>query len=202
MEIYSSLSVLLGASWLSGFNAYATIGFLGLFGRLGWLTLPNGLATLEHPAVFGIALALYLIEFIADKVPAIDSLWDSIQTFIRVPAGAILAFAAVGDVAPELKLLATMLGGGLALSAHATKSSIRALVNLSPEPFSNWMLSLGQDGALLLLIWVMFYFPIFMLGILLLFLILFIWFMPKIFRTFGRLFGRRVQKPSDSSLPA
>jgi len=202
MEIYSTLSVLLGASWLSGFNAYATIGFLGLFGRLGWLTLPAGLHTLEHPAVFGIALALYLVEFIADKVPAFDTFWDSIQTFVRIPAGAVLAFAAVGDVSPELKLLATLLGGGMALSAHATKSSIRALVNLSPEPFSNWILSLGQDGAILLLLWLMFYFPILMLGILLLFLIFFIWFLPKIFRTFSRIFRRIWSKPPQPSLPA
>ncbi|MDX1387116.1 MAG: DUF4126 domain-containing protein, partial [bacterium] len=112
--------------------------------------------------------------------------WDSIQTFIRIPAGAVLAYAAVGEVSPELKLAAALVGGGLAFSAHATKSSVRAMVNMSPEPVSNWMLSLGQDGLLLLCIWLMFYFPFLMLAIIGGFLIFFIWFIPKIFRTFGR----------------
>jgi len=190
MEFFSTLSILLGSSFLSGFNAYATIGFLGLFGRLGWLALPNGMDVLTHPAVFGIALFLYLIEFIADKVPAFDTVWDSIQTFIRIPAGAVLAYAAVGPVAPELKFAAALVGGSLAFSAHATKSSIRAMVNLSPEPVSNWLLSIGQDGALLICIWLMFYFPFLMLALIGGFIIFFIWFIPKIFRTFGRMFRK------------
>lgn len=190
METIQTLSVLLGSSFLSGFNAYATVGFLGLFGRIGWLQLPGSLEVLEHPAVIAIALFLYLVEFIADKVPAFDTVWDSIQTFIRIPAGAILAYAAVGDVSPELKLAAVLVGGGLAFSAHATKSSIRALANLSPEPFSNWFLSLGQDFVLLLCIWFMFHFPFLMLAIVGAFLIFFIWFIPKIFRTFGKIFQK------------
>ena len=190
MEFFSTLSILLGSSFLSGFNAYATIGFLGLFGRLGWLTLPNGMDILTHPAVFGIALFLYLVEFIADKIPAFDTVWDSIQTFIRIPAGAVLAYAAVGPVSPELQFAAALIGGTLAFSAHATKSSVRAMVNMSPEPVSNWLLSIGQDGALLICIWLMFYFPFLMLALIGAFLIFFIWFIPKIFRTFGRMFRK------------
>src|SRR5215831_10761210 len=103
MDVLSTLSLMLGGSWASGLNAYATIGFLGLFGRLGWLSLPESLHPLTHPAVFGVALFLYLVEFVADKVPAFDTVWDSVHTFIRVPAGAVMSYAAVGDVSPELK---------------------------------------------------------------------------------------------------
>lgn len=190
MDTIQTLSVLLGSSFLSGFNAYATVGFLGLFARLGWLQLPGSLNGLEHPAIITLALFLYLVEFIADKVPALDTVWDSIQTFIRIPAGAILAYAAVGDVAPELKLAAGLVGGGLAFSAHATKTSVRSLVNLSPEPFSNWFLSLGQDVSLFVCVWLMFYFPFLMLAIVGIFLVPFIWFIPKIFRTFGKIFQK------------
>jgi len=190
METLSTWAVLLGSGFLSGLSTYATVGFLGLFGRLGWLTLPDGLEVLTHPLVFGIALGLYFLEFIADKVPAFDTALDSIQTFIRIPAGAILTYAAVGDVAPELKFAALLLGGTLAFSAHSTKSAIRALANLSPEPISNWMLSLGQDGFLLLCVWLMFYFPVLFLGILGLFLIAFFWFLPKIIRVFVKVFQK------------
>lgn len=194
MEIYQTLSILVGTSFLSGWNAYATVGFLGLFGRLGWLQLPNNLEILTHPAVFGIALALYLLEFLADKIPAVDSAWDAIHTFIRIPAGAILAYAAVGPVDPGLKIAAGLLGGTLAFTAHATKSSVRAMVNMSPEPFSNWLLSFSQDGALLVSIWVMVHLPFLMLALVGLFLLFFFWFSRKIFRGFGGLF-RRVPSP-------
>lgn len=184
MDSISTLSVMLGSAWTSGLNVYATVGFLGLFGRLGWLSLPAGLESLEHPAVIGVALFLYLVEFVADKVPAFDTVWDSIQTFIRVPAGAVLAYAAVGAVSPELKLAAFLIGGSLAFSAHATKSSIRASANLSPEPFSNWLLSIGEDLTVFASIWFMFAHPYVMLALLAVFLVFFIWFMPKIFRAF------------------
>ena len=184
MDSISTLSLMLGSAWTSGLNVYATVGFIGLFGRLGWLSLPAGLETLAHPAVIAVALFLYLVEFVADKIPAFDTAWDSIQTFIRVPAGAILAYAAVGEVSPELKLAAFLIGGSLAFSAHATKSSIRASANLSPEPFSNWLLSIGEDLMVFASIWVMFAHPYVMLAILAVFLLFFIWFMPKIFRAF------------------
>lgn len=190
MEVISQLSLLMGSSFLTGINAYATIGFLGLFGRIGWLNLPQGLEILTHPVVFGIALFLFVLEFFADKVPALDSLWDGIQTFIRIPAGAVLAFAAVGDVSPELKFAALLLGGSLAASAHATKSSIRVMVNLSPEPISNWLLSLSEDGFVLISLWLMFYFPIVMLGIIILFVVFFIWFFPKILKIFKGIFQK------------
>ncbi|MBL7685275.1 MAG: DUF4126 domain-containing protein [Deltaproteobacteria bacterium] len=182
MDILSTLSVMLGSSWISGLNAYAAIGFLGLFGRMGWIHLPESLHPLTHPAVFGIALFFYLVEFIADKIPAFDSFWDSIQTFFRIPAGALMAYGAVGDVSPELKVISTIVGGTLALTAHTAKSSLRAVANMAPEPVSNWFLSFGQDFLVLSSIWLMFQHPWAMLAVLFVFLIFFIWFIPKIFR--------------------
>jgi len=184
MDTLASLSVWLGTSWVSGLNTYATVGFLGLFGKIGWLTLPDELHPLTNPIVFGVALFLYLVEFVADKIPAFDTVWDGVHTFIRIPAGAILAWAAVGAVSPELKVVAALVGGSLAFSAHATKASIRASANLSPEPFSNWFLSISEDITVLLSIYLMFHHPYLMLGILAVFLLFFIWFIPKIWRSF------------------
>jgi hypothetical protein len=191
MDTLSTLSLALGSSWASGINVYATVGFLGLFGRLGWLSLPESLHALTHPLVFAIALFLYLVEFVADKIPAIDSLWDSIQTFIRVPAGAVLAWAAVGGVSEELKVAAALIGGSLALSSHATKSSLRAAVNLSPEPFSNWFLSIGEDLLVVFSVWAMVSHPYLMLGILVIFLLFFAWFARWIWGVFRRIFRRK-----------
>ncbi len=190
MDALSTLSLMLGSSWASGLNAYATVGFLGLFGKIGWLDLPEGLHPLTHPAVFGVALFLYLVEFIADKIPAFDTAWDSVQTFIRVPAGAVLAYGAVGPVSPELKLAATLIGGSLAFSAHATKSSVRMAVNASPEPFSNWFLSVGEDLMVFFSLWFMFEHPYVMLAIVAVFLLFFAWFLPKIFRGFRWMFRK------------
>lgn len=190
MNVLSQLSLILGTSWISGLNAYGAVGFLGLFGYLNWIHLPESLHPLAHPVVFSIALVLYLVEFVADKVPAIDTVWDSVQTFVRIPAGAVLAYAAVGDVSPELKVAATLVGGGMAFSAHAAKSSIRATANLSPEPFTNWILSFAQDGILFLSIYFIFKHPYLMLALLFVFLLFFIWFIPKIFRTFRWMFRK------------
>ena len=190
MGLIATLSAMFGSSFLSGFSAYATVGFLGLFGRLGWLNLPEGLKVLENPTIFGIALALFVVEFVADKVPAFDSFWDSIQTFIRIPTGAVLAYAAVGDVSPELKFGAVLLGGTVAFSAHASKSTVRALANMSPEPISNWLLSLGQDTLILLGVFLIFYLPLLMLMIIALFFVAFLFFLPKIFRTFRWVFRK------------
>lgn len=193
MDTIAQLSLLVGPSFLSGINAYATIGFLGLFGRLGLLTLPTDLEVLQHPVVIGIALFLYALEFIADKVPALDSLWDSIHTFIRIPAGAILAYAAAGPVSPELKLGALLLGGTLAASAHGTKTALRAIINWSPEPFSNWLLSLAEDGFVLLGVLMIFYVPLLMLVILALFIAFFIWFFPKMLRVLKIAFRKGIE---------
>ncbi len=184
MNAITQLSLLIGPSFLSGINAYATVGFLGLFGRLGWLTLPKGLEILTHPPVFGVALALFVVEFVADKIPAVDSFWHGIQSFVRIPCGALLAYATAGSVEPHLKIAAFLLGGTLAASSHAAKAGLRALANLSPEPFSNWFLSLSEDAFLVVCLFLIFFVPLLMIVILALFVLFAIWFFPKIFRVF------------------
>ena len=153
MNPIGTLGLALGAGFSSGLNLYATVATLGLLQRVGVLHLPQSLQVLSHPWVLGIAIALYLIEFFADKFPYFDTIWDAIHTFIRPPAAALLAFAAAGGAAPEWRWAAALLAGGVALTAHGTKASARAAVNTSPEPFSNWFLSFGEDILAVWLTW-------------------------------------------------
>jgi hypothetical protein len=146
MNPIETLGLALGAGFSSGLNLYATVATLGLLQRFGVLHLPAGLQPLAHPWVLGIAIALYLLEFLTDKIPYVDTVWDAIHTFIRPPAAAILAYAAAGGAAPEWRC-------GVALTSHGTKASARAAVNASPEPFSNWALSFGEDVLAVWLTW-------------------------------------------------
>jgi hypothetical protein len=148
-----TLSLALGTGFSSGLNLYATVATLGLLQRFGVIHLPASLQGLGHPWVIGVAAALYLIEFFADKIPYVDTVWDFIHTFIRPPAAALLAYAAAGGAAPEWRWGAALLGGGVALTSHGTKASARAAVNVSPEPFSNWILSFGEDVLAVWLAW-------------------------------------------------
>jgi hypothetical protein len=153
MNPIEMLGLALGAGFSSGLNLYASVATLGLLQRLGVIHLPPSLEVLSHPWVLGIAISLYLIEFFADKFPYFDTTWDVIHTFIRPPAAALLAFAAAGGAAPEWRWGAALLAGGVALTAHGTKASARAAVNTSPEPFSNWFLSFGEDILAVWLTW-------------------------------------------------
>jgi hypothetical protein len=153
MNPIETLGLALGAGFSSGLNLYATVATLGLLQRFGVLQLPPSLQVLSHSWVLGTALALYLVEFFADKIPYLDTFWDLIHTFIRPPAAALLAFAAAGGVAPEWRWAAALLAGGVALTSHGTKASARAAVNTSPEPFSNWILSFGEDLLAVWLTW-------------------------------------------------
>lgn len=153
MNPLQTLSLALGAGFSSGLNLYATVATLGLLQRFGVLHLPVSLQILSHPWVLGIALALYLIEFFADKIPYVDTIWDVVHTFIRPPAAALLAYAAAGGAAAEWRWGAALLAGGVALTSHGTKASARAAVNTSPEPFSNWALSFGEDLLAVWLTW-------------------------------------------------
>ncbi len=153
MNPVETFGLALGAGFSSGLNLYATVATLGLLQRFGVLHLPPGLQALSHRWVLGIAIALYLLEFFADKVPYIDTVWDAVHTFIRPPAAALLAFAAAGEAPPEWRWGTALIAGGIALTAHGTKASARAAVNASPEPFSNWALSLGEDVLAVWLAW-------------------------------------------------
>jgi hypothetical protein len=153
MNPVETLGLALGAGFSSGLNLYATIATLGLLQRFGVIHLPPALQVLSHPWILGVAVALYLIEFVADKIPYVDTIWDAIHTLIRPPAAALLAYAAAGSAPPEWRWGAALLAGGVALTSHGTKASTRAAVNTSPEPFSNWTLSFGEDVLAVWLTW-------------------------------------------------
>ena len=144
-QLISTIAIAMGASWVSGINLYASVATLGLLGRFADLQLPGELQVLTSWWVIGVAIALYAIEFVADKVPYVDSTWDVIHTFIRVPAGAVLAASAFGDFDKGIQVIALLLGGGLALSSHGTKAATRAMLNASPEPVSNVVASIAED---------------------------------------------------------
>src|SRR5271163_1776031 len=153
MNPLETIGLALGTGFSSGLNLYATVATLGILQRFGVIHLPEPMRALAHPWVIGIAGTLYAIEFFADKIPYIDTIWDAAHTFIRPPAAAVLAYAAAGSAAPEWRWGAALLAGGVALTAHGAKASTRAAANVSPEPFSNWLLSFGEDLLAVWLTW-------------------------------------------------
>jgi len=153
MSPIETLSLVLGTGFSSGLNLYATVATLGILQRFGVIHLPEKLQVLSHPLVLGVALALYAVEFLADKVPFIDSVWQAIHTFIRPPAAALLAFSVTAAASEPWRWAAALLAGGIALTSHGTKASARAAANLSPEPLSNWALSFGEDLLAVWLTW-------------------------------------------------
>jgi len=188
MEWFSTLSLALGSAWTSGINLYATVTVLGLLQKFGAAKLPGGLDALDNWWIIGIAGGLYLVEFFADKIPYVDSVWDVVHTFIRVPAGAIVAYAATNQLDSSITIPATLIGGGLALSSHGTKAALRVGANLSPEPVSNWVLSLVEDGVAFIGVVLAVFAPMIIASILIVFVLLFVWFFPKVFRAIVRMF--------------
>jgi len=182
MGTIEALSLAMGTAWTSGINLYATVAALGIARQMELIQLPQNLEVLAHPAVITIACVMYVIEFFADKVPYLDSGWDALHTFIRVPAGAILAARALGDMSPALELAAMLAGGAIALAAHGAKATTRLAINASPEPFTNWSASVTEDVAVLGGIWMIFNHPIVMLILVVAFVGVGVWIMPKIYR--------------------
>ena len=183
MDVITILGTALGAAWTSGINLYATVAVLVLLQRFGFVSrLPGGLEVLDNWWIIGVALFLYAVEFFADKIPYVDTVWDAVHTFIRVPAGAIIALAATTDLDPSIQVVALLIGGGLALSTHGTKATVRAGANLSPEPVTNWTLSLVEDvfavGAVVLAV----LHPVVVLVLILIFLLILAWILPKVVR--------------------
>jgi hypothetical protein len=146
METLALVGRTLGFSLAAGVNLYATVALIGLASRFGWVSLPPGYQPFGSLWVIGIASTLYCVEFVADKVPWVDTLWDAVHTFVRPIGGAALAVAALGDASPTMKIVAALLGGAVATSSHITKAGTRVVANTSPEPFSNLILSLMEDG--------------------------------------------------------
>ncbi len=181
-DIISTIALTMGASWASGINLYAALLVLGLGGATGQIVLPETLALVQNPLVIGAAGCMYCVEFVADKIPGVDTGWDALQTFVRIPAGAMLAAGAVGDVGPAMELATALVGGGIAATSHVTKAGSRVILNTSPEPFTNWTASIGEDVAVFGGLWVALNHPIFFLILLVLFLALVAWLLPKIWR--------------------
>jgi hypothetical protein len=200
-QISTTLALTMGLAWASGINLYATLFTLGYLANTGNLNLPPDLQIVANPMVMGAAGVMYFIEFFADKMPGIDTGWDTIHTFIRIPAGAMLAAGTVGDLNPAVELAAAILGGGLAAGTHATKAGTRVLINTSPEPFTNWFASVGEDVAVIGGVWACINHPVLFLIALVLFVLLMVWLLPrlwvgvkKVFRFIIRLF-RREESP-------
>jgi hypothetical protein len=182
------IALTMGVAWASGINLYAAILMLGLLGSTGNITLPPDLLILTNPMVIFAAGAMYLVEFVADKIPGVDTGWDALHTFIRIPAGALLAANAVGNVNPAVALAAAILGGGLAAGSHTFKAGIRGLINTSPEPFTNWTASVLEDITVVAGLWMALHYPWLFIGLLVMFILLMIWLLPKIWRGIKKAF--------------
>lgn len=192
METIDTLALTLGAGWAAGINLYAAILVLGYMGMTGHVTLPPGLEVLSDPMVMGIAGIMYCVEFFADKTPGVDSGWDTLHTFIRIPAGALLAAGAASgfEVDQAAELVAALVGGTLAAGSHFTKAGSRLMINTSPEPVSNWTASILEDLAVIGGLWTALHYPAAFILLLLIFVALVVWLLPKIWRALKRLFHR------------
>lgn len=188
METIEAISLMLGAAWASGINLYATVLVLGWLGGTGQVNLPPDLQVLSHPAVMLAAGGMYLVEFFADKIPGVDTAWDGLHTFIRIPAGALLAASAADGLGmgQAAELAGLLLGGGLAATSHATKTGTRVLINTSPEPFSNWGASVAEDLSVIAGLWTALNHPWLFIGLLIVFLLLVAWLLPRIWRAIRR----------------
>ena len=182
MDMISNLALAGGLSWASGLRLYLTVFLVGALARYNVIDLPSSLDILSNPIVLVVAGVLCVIEFLADKIPYVDSAWDSIQTFIRIPAGALLAMGAINTSDPMIATVTALLGGSLAGATHATKAGSRALINTSPEPVSNIAASLGEEGLLLTGGWLALMHPAVFIGLLLGFIVFMFWLLPKLWR--------------------
>ena len=188
MNFISTLAISMGASWVSGINLYAAVATLGLLGRFAHLKLPGDLDVVTNWWVIGVALFLFVIEFIADKIQLVDSVWDIIHTFIRIPAGAVLAATAFGDFDRRVQVIALLMGGGLALSSHGTKAAARAVINASPEPVSNIVVSLSEDVLAVVTVVAAVFLPVVVFLIIAAGLIFSFWLLPRVLRFFRKVY--------------
>ena len=204
MDALTLIATAAGLGWASGMRVYAVLFFLGVLHHAGIYELPANLHVLSHPAVMVVSGVLFGLEFFADKVPGVDTVWDAVHTFIRIPAGAVLAAAAVASADPGLAVAAGLLGGVIAAGTHLTKAGSRALINTSPEPVSNWAASLGEDAISVLGLYAALKYPLLFLVLLALFIGLAVWLVPRIWRDVKRLFAalrRLLGTAARNSLP-
>jgi hypothetical protein len=190
MDTISIVAAALGAAWASGINLYAAILTLGLMGISGSIDLPPELEILENPLVLTAAGLMYCVEFFADKIPGVDTAWDALHSFIRIPAGALMAGATLAQISPEAELVGLLLGGTLSAGAHLTKAGSRVLINASPEPVTNWTASLGEDVAVVAGLWTALNYPIVFIALLATFVVLLVWVAPKLWRGIRTVFAK------------
>lgn len=190
MDLLPNVALAGGLAWASGIRLYATVFIAGLLGRLGFVHLPVGLEMLTHNWVLGVSGVLMLGEFLADKIPGFDSVCDAIHTFIRIPAGTLLAWGVFKESTPSAQFAAALMGGALVSGTHLAKTGGRALINTSPEPFSNWTASASEDISLFGALYLMWQHPMALLVLLALFVLLLIWLLPKIVRGLRALWRR------------
>lgn len=188
-QIVSLIALTMGVGWASGINLYATVLMLGVLSNMGHITLPEEMMVVADPLVLMAAGFMYCVEFFADKVPGVDTGWDGLHTFIRIPAGAALASAAVGDITPAVEVAAALVGGSLAAASHATKAGSRVLINTSPEPVTNWTASFTEDLLVLGGLWTALNHPATFLIALALFIVLIAWLLPKLWRGIKKVFS-------------
>lgn len=188
METIDTIALMLGAAWASGINLYAAILVLGWLGGSGHIDLPPDLQVLSNPMVLLAAGAMYAIEFFTDKIPGVDTGWDALHTFVRIPAGALLAAGAAPglDIGQAGELVGLLLGGGVAAASHATKAGSRVLINTSPEPFSNWGASVAEDVSVVAGLWAALNHPLLFLALFVLFVLLVAWLLPRLWRALRR----------------
>ncbi len=189
MDTVSIIALSMGVAWASGINLYATIFMLGYLGSTGNIDLPPDLMVVTDPLVMTAAGLMYCVEFFADKTPGVDTAWDALHTFIRIPLGAVLAMGAVGDMTPAVELAAFIVGGSLTAATHATKTGSRIVINSSPEPVSNWTASIGEDLLVITGIWAALNHPVAFIIALIIFIALMIWLLPKIWRGIKHIFN-------------
>jgi hypothetical protein len=190
MDTIQIIALTMGTAWASGINLYAAIFMLGLMGTTGNVVLPEEMEVVTDPLVMSVAGLMYCIEFFADKTPGVDTAWDTLHTFIRIPAGAILSMGAVGDTSAAMELTAFLVGGSIAAGTHATKAGSRVMINTSPEPFTNWAASISEDVLVIAGIWTALHHPsVFLVGLLIFFCVM-LWLLPKLWRGIRQLIGR------------
>ncbi len=199
MDLLAQIALALGLAWASGIRLYATVFIAGGLQRLGAITLPPHLAILSNDWVLLASFVMFVGEFIADKVPAFDSVWDALHTFVRIPAGFLLAWGAFGDHTPAAQLIVALAGGALVTGTHLTKAASRALINHSPEPFSNWVASFTEDAVVVAGLWLLHAHPLVFLTLLGLFVLLIAWLLPKLWRALRWVFRTLLAVPQPAA---
>ena len=191
-DTIQAIALMLGAAWAAGINLYAAVLVLGILGNAGYADLPPALQVVQDPLVIGVAGIMYFIEFFADKTPGVDSGWDAIHTFIRIPAGAVMAAGAAQglEVNQALELAAALIGGGVAATSHFTKAGSRLMINTSPEPVTNWTASIMEDVAVVGGLWAALNYPVVFIALFVLFIVLAAWLLPKIWRALKRVVAK------------